>query len=88
MDSKEGLERLDKMIENQNKELADINKRLAETREVYNKQCRKNFIAGCFFLLTAIIFSIIGLVTNNSKLLLGIVLQLFAGTMLIIVNKS
>lgn len=59
-----------------------------ETKAKYRKQCRNGFIAGCGFIVAAIVFTILGVILQKPSVLCGVVLQIIAGITLIITNRK
>lgn len=61
---------------------------LDEVKTKYRKQCRNGFIAGCGFIIAAIIFTALSMILHEPSVLYGVVLQVIAGVSLIITNRK
>lgn len=82
-------EKLNKIDIDKNKEIIkEQDNKLNDLKEQYRKQQRVSYFRGWFFIIAAIGFSLLGFIMNNPKVILGVALQLLAGTMLIIANKE
>jgi len=75
-------EEVRKKIEKENK----LFNELETLRGEYRKCCQKWFCIGILFSILSVIFAVMGYVTNNPGVILGAIIQLIAGTILILNN--
>ena len=65
------------------KELKELDKRIDDIREQYDKSRKINNIIGCVFIVSALVFTIISLVTGKVEVIYGVLMQLGAGLLLV-----
>lgn len=68
--------------------LIQLEYELQELRNKKQKQAKMAIIIGIIFIITSVVFTILGIVMDRPIIFIGVMMQLFAGAMLIINNSD
>lgn len=60
---------------------------LQELRDKQQKQAKMAIIIGIIFIITSVVFTILGIAMDRPIIFIGAIMQLFAGVILIISNS-